>query len=135
MGALLERGIEIERAAGGEGRAGQTGEDRVIGIRGVDGDLGVIGVMILIVAAEDGDVPVGPCFVVRRDGGAGAEGEGVAGGADADDGGSAGDGAAERGHGVRGEGGAAHGDEDDAGVVECVGLEEITGGVRRGGDP
>jgi len=107
----------------------------VIGVRGVDGDFGVIGVMILIVAAEDGGVPVGPCFAVWWCGGAGAEGEGVAGGADADDGGSAGDGAAESGHGVRGEGGAAHGDEDDGGVVERVGLEEIAGMVWRGGDP
>jgi len=107
----------------------------MIGVRGVDGDSCVVGVMVLIVAAEDGDVPVGPCFVVRMDGGAGAEGKGVAGGADADDGGSAGDGAAECGHGVRSEGGAAHGDEDDAGVVERVGLEEIAGGVRRGADP
>ena len=135
VGARLERGVEVERTAGGEGRAGQTGEDRVIGVRGVDGDFGVIGVMVLIVAAEDGNVPVGPCFVVRRDGGAGAEGEGVAGGADADDGGSAGDGAAESGHGVSREGGAAHGDEDDGGVVECVGLKEVAGGVWRGADP
>ena len=132
---MLERGIEVERSAGGEGGAGQTGEDGVIGIRGVDGDFGVRAVVILIVPAEDGAVPVGPCFAVWRCGGAVAEGEGVAGGADADDGGAAGDGAAECGHGVRREGGAAHGDEDDGGVVECVGLEEIAGMVGRGGDP